>query len=76
MRSSQAERVATVIGHDIADIRASEYQPGMTAVKLYTPSHDYYCSPNRGQCPPKSRSWEQIGEAHGLPVYRSSGSES
>lgn len=69
-RRSQAERVAFALTMDLADVRAAEYQPGIHSSKIYTFSHDYYTSPNRGDKLPAAFKWEQVFEAYGLPVYR------
>lgn len=68
-RRSQAERVAFTLTMDVVDVGDSEYQPGTHAVKVFTPSHAYYCSPNKGQKPPKGYAWRQCAEAYGLPVF-------
>jgi hypothetical protein len=68
-RHTAAERIATHLWTDIADVREGRYHYGRTSCPVYTYGNNYYCSPSTGK-PPGDWEWELVGTEFGKGVYR------
>jgi len=70
-RHTAAERIAFLIGYDLAEMSDYRYQSTRYTVAVYAIGDSYYCAPGPGKkLPDVGYNWEVVGESYGSTVYR------
>ena len=65
---TDAERIAFMMGWDIAEVRECRYQSSRYKLAVYTIGDAYYCVP-RGRAKPAGFDWQPWKESYGEMIY-------
>lgn len=71
-RRTSAERIAFIIGWDLADMAECRYQPSKHRTAIYALGNDYFACPRSSTDLPKDGfNWKPYAESYGRTVYLS-----